>query len=443
MKKLNVLTKIFAIFILCFSFFYINNSDAKLIKFTGFSNDMDGLINKTLKLKFIIENDNNGLLWEMDKYVEIKNSTINTYVGKLIPIPDIAFNGNFFIHIYNISSGGELLTLSPKVLIPYANEDKNLINIECSLNFINLVPKNKYSQNNNISIKNVSSWQQSYFFQPIGINCLENQIFLKTPLLDHSVSISYNHNAGSKPNELGAFTIQKRNTNGIWDSNSKVLMTIDLAGDNNIGIGGSLNPKAKLDVQGDIAIHGKKVIDSDGRWVGSTEGLEGPPGPQGPPGTPGGPPGPKGPQGPKGEIGPPGPIGPVGPVGPKGPEGPQGPAGGPRGPTGPPGPTGLTGPKGPPGPPGPRGFQGHSGSQGIPGPQGIQGPPGPPGPQGPPGPAVSTFFNCVYNTDDYFKKCSCGLAKTIVNQPAPCKVGSDINFCSAIGNGSCCVCQPR
>jgi len=131
-----------------------------------------------------------------------------------------------------------------------------------------------------------------------------------------------------------------------------------------------------------VAVGGKVVIDSRGRWIGDTTGLVGPTGPQGPSG-PGGAQGPAGPAGPPGPPGAPGPGGTGG--GPTGPAGPPGPPGqpGPAGPGGPPGPGG-TGPAGPPGPTGPGGT-GPAGPPGSPGPSGPAGPPGPPGAPGPTG----------------------------------------------------------
>jgi len=60
----------------------------------------------------------------------------------------------------------------------------------------------------------------------------------------------------------------------------------------NVGIG-TMNPLAKLDVYGNIAIKGNLIIDESGKWVGNLSGLQGPPGPQGPKGNNGsqGPPG--------------------------------------------------------------------------------------------------------------------------------------------------------
>jgi len=50
--------------------------------------------------------------------------------------------------------------------------------------------------------------------------------------------------------------------------------------DGNIGIG-TMNPLAKLDVFGNIAINGEEIINESGVWVGDPTGLQGP---QGPPG---------------------------------------------------------------------------------------------------------------------------------------------------------------
>lgn len=85
----------------------------------------------------------------------------------------------------------------------------------------------------------------------------------------------------------------------------------------------------------ELIINGQQVIDSTGKWVGSTVGLQGP-------------------AGPTGATGPAGPTGATGPMGPQGPTG----ATGATGATGPQGPTGATGPQGPQGPQGPTGPAG-------------------------------------------------------------------------------------
>src|SRR5439155_3508616 len=96
-----------------------------------------------------------------------------------------------------------------------------------------------------------------------------------------------------------------------------------------------------------VAVGGKVIIDSRGRWIGDSTGLAGPTGPQGP----------AGPAGAQGAAGP------AGPAGPPGAPGPGGTGGGPTGPAGPPGPPGVPGPQGAGGPPGPGG----TGPQGPPG----------------------------------------------------------------------------
>ena len=78
-----------------------------------------------------------------------------------------------------------------------------------------------------------------------------------------------------------------------------------------------------------IAVNGKTVIDSTGKWVGDPTGLKGPQGATGP----------TGPKGATGAIGPKGTTGATGPIG----------ATGPKGATGLTGATGATGPQGPSG----------------------------------------------------------------------------------------------
>jgi type VI secretion system Hcp family effector len=114
-----------------------------------------------------------------------------------------------------------------------------------------------------------------------------------------------------------------------------------------VGTDAEMTPRAPIgsvpyalvagDVNGDIhprsiSVNGATVIDSTGKWVGSTVGLAGPQGPPGPAGAPGAPgaPGPAGPAGPPGQpgLGSPGSPGPAGPAGPAGPPGPPGPPGG-------------------------------------------------------------------------------------------------------------------
>jgi len=120
----------------------------------------------------------------------------------------------------------------------------------------------------------------------------------------------------------------------------------------NVGIG-TMNPIAKLDVYGNIAINGVVIIDASGHWVGSPTGLVGPPGP-------------KGIQGPKGEKGDKGDKGAKGDIGAQGLQGIQGLQGE----------QGLKGDKGDTGATSPQGIQGEQGPKGE---QGLTGPQGPPG----------------------------------------------------------------
>ncbi|MGR5447487.1 beta-prism lectin domain-containing protein [Vibrio jasicida] len=168
---------------------------------------------------------------------------------------------------------------------------------------------------------------------------------------------------------------------------------------------GFITPK-EVDTQS-VYINGDMVIDSSGRWVGESEGLQGEVGPQGPEGDKGevgavGPEGPKGdkgatgPQGPKGNTGARGPAGPQGPKGDKGATGSQGPKGntGSRGATGPKGDKGEAGAVGPEGPKGdkgatgsqgPKGNTGSRGATGLKGAKGDKGEAGAVGPEGPKG----------------------------------------------------------
>jgi hypothetical protein len=86
-----------------------------------------------------------------------------------------------------------------------------------------------------------------------------------------------------------------------------------------------------------LHVGGVPVLNADGDWVGSTEGLDGPQGAQGPAGAQG-------------------PVGDHGPVGDQGPQGDQGPLGG----QGPPGDTGPDGDQGAQGDQGPQGLDGRS-----------------------------------------------------------------------------------
>ncbi len=62
-----------------------------------------------------------------------------------------------------------------------------------------------------------------------------------------------------------------------WWDNKPNMFSIP---DGNIGLG-TMNPRAKLDVFGNIAINGMEIINESGVWVGNPTGLQGP---QGPPG---------------------------------------------------------------------------------------------------------------------------------------------------------------
>lgn len=106
----------------------------------------------------------------------------------------------------------------------------------------------------------------------------------------------------------------------------------------------------------EIYLNGDLLVDSDGNWLGSNQGLVGPTGPQGPAGA-------------DGDVGPQGPQGIQGPTGPQGAQGPQGVQG-------------VKGDKGDKGDVGPAGAVGPAGPQGPQGPQGVQGVVGPTGPQG-------------------------------------------------------------
>lgn len=84
--------------------------------------------------------------------------------------------------------------------------------------------------------------------------------------------------------DMGA-TLKDNTTNSGFTIKEKTTdsTVARFRGDGNVGIG-TANPAAKLDIAGNIAINGAPVIDSTGKWVGDSIGLEGPPGPQGPPG---------------------------------------------------------------------------------------------------------------------------------------------------------------
>jgi hypothetical protein len=123
-------------------------------------------------------------------------------------------------------------------------------------------------------------------------------------------------------------------SNKLYIANSGVnppLIYGDFAA-GNVGLG-TINPTAKLEVNGQVKITGGspgagKILVSDASGLASWQT---------------GPVGPAGPIGPQGPIGLTGATGPQGPIGPIGPDGPQGPIGltGATGPQGPIGPTGL------------------------------------------------------------------------------------------------------
>jgi len=290
--------------IICLNIF-IQSISAKQIHFTGKYDNKS--INMTKKFKFIIYNKNNESIREIDKFITFIDGKFSTYVGKILSIPDIAFNGNHFIqaHIFTKNSYSKI---SQKILIPSVTDD--VVYVESMLDvYDNSIQISPTGSINNKTLSLLSNTNQS-----IGINCFDNQLFLRSPALNRSVSFSYNHYAGSKPNEDGAFTIQKRNKKGEWDKDSNIMMTFDL-GNNNVAIGNVHQPKARLDVQGDIAINGKKIIDKKGRWVGDSSGLVGPKGDRGAKGAKGdrgakgakGDRGAKGAKGDRGKQGPPGP----------------------------------------------------------------------------------------------------------------------------------------
>ncbi|KPA14249.1 secreted protein, partial [Candidatus Magnetomorum sp. HK-1] len=293
--------------------------EAKLINCKGNSiSYKDKTLNKTVKLKFSIFDKSFDLVWAQDKFVEIKNGNINSFIGKLQLIPDSSFDGKHYIQLYLFLSKSTFVKISKKLLIPYSTSDISVVIIDN--NNISTTYEKEWSDVDNTSSPLINAKKSSLSlisnkYSKININYPDNQLFMSSPILKYGVSFSYNHFAGSERNDYGGLTIQRRVKSGLWNSESKVLMTFDVAGNGNVGIGSNLRPKAKLDVQGAIAIHGKTVIDKTGKWVGDKTGLigkRGPVGPRGPTGPRGhrgfmGEPGIKGPRGYRGLTGPPGP----------------------------------------------------------------------------------------------------------------------------------------
>ncbi len=171
------------------------------------------------------------------------------------------------------------------------------------------------------------------------------------------------------------------------------------------GATGNVNMPVDVNVQS-LFVGKSAVIDSSGKWVGSSSGLVGPAGPQGPKGESGAA-GPQGLQGLKGDAGAIGPEGPQGPKGEPGAAGPQGPEGL-KGDTGAAGSQGPEGPKGDEGAAGPQGLQGLKGDTGPVGPQGpegLKGDTGNPGPQGPQGVKGDNGEGCWF--DDKTGRINC------------------------------------
>ncbi len=83
--------------------------------------------------------------------------------------------------------------------------------------------------------------------------------------------------------------INRYNNSNLYIGYRNTSNTILQCNGGNVGIG-TQSPMAKLDVNGNIAVNGMKIIDSKGKWTGDPTGLKGDPGPQGPTG-PQGPPG--------------------------------------------------------------------------------------------------------------------------------------------------------
>ncbi|GEM_PF-3224254 len=125
----------------------------------------------------------------------------------------------------------------------------------------------------------------------------------------------------------------------------------------NVGIGKALSLGGKLDIAGDLAINGKKVIDATGKWIGDPTGLQGPKGDTGATG----PQGIQGLQGLKGATGLTGATGAAGAIGAQGIQGSKGDAG----------PAGSQGVKGDKGDTGATGQTGATGSQGVQGSAGV------------------------------------------------------------------------
>ncbi|KPA15586.1 hypothetical protein MHK_004207 [Candidatus Magnetomorum sp. HK-1] len=174
------------------------------------------------------------------------------------------------------------------------------------LNFL-LEKKTPISLLSNANIKNGNIGIKLHHF--------DNQLFMTSPKLKYGVSFSYNQYAGSLPSEYGALTIQRRTSSSEWNKQSIVLMTVDISDNGNIGIGKNLQPKAKLDIQGDLAINGDIIINKSGSWVGKKSDFIGARGAMGAQGR-------IGPRGQQGLIGEHGPQGPRGYRGEKGPTGP-------------------------------------------------------------------------------------------------------------------------
>ena len=143
-------------------------------------------------------------------------------------------------------------------------------------------------------------------------------------------------------------------------------------------------PQATLDVNGDIAVNGSIVINSEGQWLGDLESIRGDSGNSGASGEKGdtgdkgvtGLDGGTGAEGGQGDAAEQGEQGGTGSVGPQGDTGPMGLEGDPsvlNGERGDQGATGADGPRGFSGPTGPRGITGLAGSRGVTGTDGVKG----------------------------------------------------------------------